>query len=373
MKIGIITFHNSTNYGAVLQTVALQKKLKELGYNPEIINYICRNKINMYKTFNLKNSIKGNIKELVNFPYKYIKNKKMNLFMNSEYIITKNKFYESNDIRKVKDDWDGVICGSDQIWNYENTKFDTTYMLDFIDDENKKISYAASFGINDIEKEYVPRYKELLLQIKNVSVREDQGKKIVKSITRREAEVVLDPTLLIDKKEWLKEINSINKKIKYKYILFYTLHSSEEIKELADIFKKRTGYKIIKICNSTRELLSKKYNTMIPDPYTFIELINNAEYILTDSFHGVAFSINLNKKFFVYLGKGIKNHSRITNLLNICDLNNRVIVDKNDFIIDEEINYDLVNISLEKERKKSIQFITHSVESIKKTANNDKV
>lgn len=365
MKIGIITFHNSTNYGAVLQTIALQNKLRELGYTPQIIDYICKNKVSMYKIFKLKKSMIGNIREIINIPYKYMKKRKIKLFTDKKYIITNQKFYESNDIKKIQNFWSCVICGSDQIWNYENTKFDTVYFLDFIDDKNKKISYAASFGVDFIEKKYIPEYKHLIDQIGKLSVREEQGKNIIREITGRDSEIVLDPTLLFNKEEWLKEIGTLSKKIGYKYILLYTLYNSKEIKELAYILKEKTGYKIIKICNRTLDILSRDYTTCIPSPYEFINLINNAEYVLTDSFHGVAFSINLNKKFFVYLGNGITNHSRITNLLNICGLSNKFIVNKNNFEINANINYELVNMKIDKERKKSVSYIINSIESVK--------
>lgn len=359
MKVGIITFHNSTNYGAVLQALALQKKLEIMGHDVEIIDYVCKNKIRLYKPIKLRKTIRGNIEEIRNYPFKSKKNKIMYSFMDREYRMTKEKFYDSSEIAKVSDKWDMVITGSDQVWNYYNTGFDTTYLLDFIDDSKKKMSYAASFGVDEVVEKYSIKYKELLTTFTNISVREEQGRKIVKELTGKDAQLVLDPTLLFNGDEWRKIIRS-DKEINEKYILFYSLHDSEGIKKLLNLISDKTGYKVIKIASKGVDLKSKEYETIIADPLEFIRLIDKAEVVVTDSFHGVAFSINLNKKFYVYFTEGINSYSRVTNLLNLSGLENRIVNNFN-FNIDDCIDYMNVNKRLEEKRNKSIEFINNSL------------
>lgn len=363
MKLGILTFHNSSNYGAVLQTFALQQKLNDLGYENEIIDYVCANKVKMYRAFNFKKSLKGNIIEIIEFPYKKIKNNIMNSFMSSEYKVSE-QFYSSAELSRNHNKWDMVICGSDQIWNYENTKFDTTYLLDFISDKQKKMSYAASFGLSKISDEAVNRYRELLNDIEYLSIREKQGKEIIKEITGRDCKVVLDPTLLLNKSQWIDKLSNIESKksIEYEYVLVYTLFKNEKLEKIAFDLAKKKGMKLIKISNTSRDFMSSMYTPRIPDPYEFINLINNAQYIVTNSFHGAAFSINLNKKFYVDSGEISKYSSRISNLLNICGLDARLVKDWNSVDWDEEIDYNSVNISLDIHRKSSIDYLISSID-----------
>ena len=169
MQIGILTFHNSDNYGAVLQTTALYKKVKEINSNVEVIDYICPNKVEGYKTLNIgkHKSIKANMYSFLQFPFKRYKRNLFDNEINKMYTLSKNKYFNNKQISRDYKKWDKVICGSDQIWNHDNTKFDTTYLLDFIKEDNRKISYAASFGISNIDDKYKHKYTELLNKIEN--------------------------------------------------------------------------------------------------------------------------------------------------------------------------------------------------------------
>ncbi|WP_293722850.1 polysaccharide pyruvyl transferase family protein [uncultured Cetobacterium sp.] len=357
-KIATITFHNSDNYGAIFQTKALQVAIENLGYETEIIDYICRNKIEMYKVFNwdLKRSLIKNIFHLLNAPYKYIKKSKVSNFALEQCKISTRKYYSSDEMIELENEYSLVITGSDQVWNYINTKFDKVYFLDFIKNSNQKMSYAPSFALTEIEEEYKEEYKTLLEDIKYLSVREKEGEKILNDFGLK-AEVVLDPTLLLSKKDW----NSIaeTKPTKEKYILLYTLQNSRDIKDCAKKLSEETGLKVIKISSGIRDYL-ESFKLIIADPKEFISLINNAEYVVTDSFHGVAFSINLNKEFYFYRGKALKTHSRIDNLLRICQLEERSI-ESTDVLSLPKIDYKKTNVLLDKERKKSLDFLSNSI------------
>lgn len=365
MKIGILTFHNSNNYGAILQALGLQTKLINLGFEPIIIDYICQNKKDFYKIirFNKSKSILSNIKVILDSPFNLKRIYKIKKFTEKALIKTNKDFHSSKEIKDENLDYSMFICGSDQIWNYENTKFDETYLLDFVDEYNRKMSYAASFGLSKIDDIYKDSYKKHLNNIKYLSVREESGRNIIKDIANKEATVVFDPTLLLDKSEWIQLIKKYStKNYKEKYILLYTLHNSKEIEKLAKIIAKKNSCSIIKINSRGIIDILKTWKSIIPDPMEFINLINNAHYVVTDSFHGTIFSLNFNKEFYAYLGKGINNHSRIENILKKCNLESRIIRENYSTELLQKINYDEVNSILQKEREKSIDFITKSLE-----------
>lgn len=360
MKIGILTFHNSNNYGAVLQTTALYKKVKSINSDVEVIDYICPNKVQTYKSLDIgkHKSLVKNIYAFLQFPVRKYKN---NIFANEisqMYKISNNKYENNQDISKDYKKWDKVICGSDQIWNHDNTKFDTTYLLDFIKEDNKKISYAASFGLSDIDDKYKAKYTELLNKIENLSVREVRGKEIVKELTNRDSQVVLDPTLLLNKEEWIEFAQSIPQN--EKYVLIYTLGRNKEVDKQAEIISKKLGCKVVKIATDALDFVSK-YKCVIPNPQQYVDLINNAACVVTDSFHGTIFSVNLNVPFYTVLKSTNKRNSRITGILDIVGLSDRVIYDRAKDIEITSINYLEVNKKLDNERLKSINFLTNSL------------
>lgn len=359
-KIATITFHNSDNYGAILQTKALQVTIEKLGYETEIIDYVCQNKIKMYKTIDLdlEKGILRNGFQIPNSLYKVIKKNKVKNFMLNSCKVSKERYFSSKEMKNLDKKYDLFITGSDQVWNYMNTKFDKAYFLDFVKDSNKKMSYAASFALTEIEEKYEEEYKKLLKDIQYLSIREVEGKKILDKF-KLNSQIVLDPTLLLTRDEWADMIK-INKDEK-EYILLYTLHNSKEIKECTTKLSEKTGLKVIKICGNILDYLGK-FKTTISTPEEYVELINNAKYVVTDSFHGVAFSVNLNTNFYFYRGKNIKTHSRIDNLLRICNLEKRAIENIKELIV-EDIDYSKTNVLLEKERKKSLDFLSTSIKS----------
>lgn len=361
MKIGLITFHNSNNYGAVLQTLSVQNTVKKLGYDIEIIDYICPKKKNWYKSFKVAKHPVRMIENMINFPYLVVKNKKFKLFQEQYYQLIKNSFEGIEALRGIDTRYDVFITGSDQVWNPLNTGFDKAYFLDFVTDNKRKISYAASFGISQIPIEYHEEYKRLLGNIKGLSVREKRGQEIIKELIDRDSHVVLDPTLLLDKVEWTtfsKEIENQGEP----YVLLYTVNKSKQCNRYAQKLAKQLGCKVIKICSLGLDYLGKS-KTVIASPEEYVGLFKNATFVVTNSFHGLAFSINLNKEFYIFLGKNINSHSRMENLIQLCHLESRIINEDSIVMLPEvKIDYEKVDNILEKERDNSIQFLRQALE-----------
>lgn len=343
MQIKTLTFHNAINYGAVLQAYALPAKIKELGYE-DVYLYDYRNtKIdNSYKIFKKGVGLKGMIMQVAVMPLKIIKYRKFKRFI-KKYIPTSNK---------VNDD-DLFIVGSDQVWNYRASDFDKTFFLDFVRNKENKNSYASSFGFSKIPDEYRLEYKELLSEFKNISVREKTGNKIINGLLGHDVTEVVDPVLLIDKEKWGKIAGTR----KDKYILMYLMAKTDSIMEFAKKLSEQTGLKVYYINDYA---FSNNKNIVVKrcvGPIEWLNLFYNAEYVVTNSFHGTAFSICFNKNFFVeLLPDGFDVNSRLTDVLDTYGLSDRII--NNSECSTKNIDYNKVNSLVKREKQRSIDYLS---------------
>ena len=253
--------------------------------------------------------------------------------------------------KAINKKYDYFIAGSDQIWKPTRKRLSKIDLLSFAEPQ-KRISYAASFGLETIDEKYYKTLQEELPKFKAISVREDAGAKIIKDATGIEnVSVVLDPTLLVDKNTW----NAIEKRpdnyTDKKYVFSYFL-GDENIEELVkNIFGEE--YSIIDFYKGTY------------GPAEFLYLINHAEYVLTDSFHGTVFSILFEKDFFVFNRKqsdaNNNMNSRLDTLLGKLSIENRKIDNLNQININNKIDYEKVEKKLEAERKMSFDFLENAL------------
>jgi len=366
MKVGTITYHRAVNYGAVLQTFALQKVLDKLKIDNEVIDYRASYIEWIYKPFCMRN-VKNEgdfIRVLKGALIKYRKRKCFFDFLEKHVKVSAKKYYKS-DMPEANSEYDLFFTGSDQVFNLDCSNYDTTYFLDFANDNNKKNSYAASFGFEKTPVNDVEQYKKLLSTFNNISVREKRGVEIVNNLVNKTAVETLDPTLLLSADEW-KTIIDTPKINDEGYILVYAMAPSITLINFADKLSKMTKKKILFIKDS---LTKEGVNVLSGDikylknvsPSEFIELFSKAEYVITNSFHGTAFSINFNKKFFTELLDPKWNvNSRLENILDMFDLRSRQIVNL-DVKLDV-IDYKKVNEIIENRRKESLEFLMKSVE-----------
>lgn len=348
--IGLLSFHKAENYGAMLQAYALQKAIDKLGYNSEYLdldfNIVNREQskkkmnrfflIEKFKNVRKKLLIRGRIRKSSNFRQNYIK-------------VSTEKFYGDKNINDLSR-YDSYIVGSDQVWNLRISNITKSFLLHFASDEKKKNSYASSFGVDSLPEEYIEIFKKYLVRFDNISVRENQGAEIVRTIIGREPQVCLDPTLLLTKEEW----EEISKKRKYKkYVFVYSMDDSEKIIQKAKEIAKAKKLKILAIG------LRKKYkgikNIYDASPQEWIGLIENADTIVTNSFHGTVFSINFNKNFYLeYLPEGWEVNSRLENIVDLFEIKSRLL---NESESDVAIDYDVINGRLKAEREKSLVYL----------------
>lgn len=367
-KIGILTFHNCDNYGAVLQVYALQQVIKSMGYEPEIINYSRDNLKDVLKMFSVKISsvLRGkpdrqlySLKEFLDMVFKGEGNTKE---LREPFAEFRKKYLLCSEpvnkktIKKIQDRYDRIIVGSDQVWNCGRVNIEPTYMLDFVTDNQKKCSYAASFGISEIPEKYLEIYQELLSQFSHISVREKAGKRLVKELTGKDTEVVLDPTLLLRKEKWQQ---IARKEDEGEYILVYQLGNASNLLNIARKLSKRTGLPI-KVVKKMEGMGDDVIGCNGLSPVDWVSAFLNARYILTSSFHGVAFSINFNKEFWAVKAEDrIREamQSRIVNVLELTGLESRYIAGFDEISTEEKIAYDEVNERLDRLGEISLNYL----------------
>jgi exopolysaccharide biosynthesis predicted pyruvyltransferase EpsI len=257
---------------------------------------------------------------------------------------------DSIELANIESKYDFFICGSDQIWNGSISNLDPAYFLNFVKNSEKKKSYAASFGFEKVPKEMEEEYKTLLSNFSSINMREASGVKIVSSLLGESSQIVLDPTMLLDVEEW----NDVaeEKTRNNKYILIYQVGMSSFLLKKAKEIARLTGLRVLTVPFPIGGLIKTGIN-MSAGPQKWIGLIKNAELVITDSFHGSAFSIMYNKRFFVCLSEG---STRIRNLLNTFNLNSALLLPGVGLSIDYKVDWSEVNsvLSIERQRSKDI-------------------
>lgn len=355
MKIGLITFHNALNYGAALQTYATQKFLTDMGQECIIIDYVNESR---EKAYNMKAQIykqikQGNYKSALRMTagsiFMNMRRRNFEKFHTKYYKTTKKKYRTLDEIKSINNDFDYFLVGSDQIWNPKNNGSDMTYLLEFVYDDNKKISYASSFGASKIPDNLIDCYRDNLSKIKHLSTRELLGLEIIKKLTGRDANLVLDPVFLLSKKEW---IDLAKKEIPEKdpFIFVYTNRNKQFENMVNSSGLDISGHSIHKINRFLKpsDFLDPKIRVdYYITPEKFVSNILNADLVATASFHCVAFSILLHKKFIVFLTGDEGKDARIINLLKITGLTDRIYKDTmNSADINTEIDYSNVDEKL---------------------------
>lgn len=360
-KIDIITFHNAYNYGAFLQAYALQKVLKEKENVVEFIDYEQKKITNNYKILKIdkNNILKSCLANFFFFSKRFRRNKKFRRAIKQNFLLSK-KYHTEQELKQNPPKADVYITGSDQVWNIGITGgLKDAYTLNFGDPRIKRISYAASMG-KCIEEEK-EQYKQKLDRLNAIAVREEEAKQYLENIINKDIQVTLDPTLLIETKEWNSCLKQV-KKDKEQYILAYNVQKSTEFYKIVNYLAKQTNLKIYYFDERNMYYKGDTKNVCTAGPFEFIELIKEAKYIVTTSFHATVFSILFQKKFFVI--PHTKTGGRVTNLLKKLNVENRICENFEkfkDIDYDFETKYDLVNSILEKERKKSLDYLDKAI------------
>ncbi len=390
-KIAILTFFKSGNFGGELQAYALQKKLRVLGYDVEVLHQLrpvvskdyvhTGNFTPIYvptDNSTRRSKINRKIVKLVSQVHNIFfgrhartRAKRFEQFEKEHINLTKRIFYSFDELYNENLGYDTYIVGSDQVWNFEYPFSPEPYFLTFAERHSKRISYAASIGHSKLPEEIAEKYKEWLKDFDFISTREEQAAQLVKEITgRSDVKTVLDPSLLIKKDEWkeylkLEDVQTTGER----YLLIYTLIESKHVFELAIQIANRLNLKIKRVIPRawTRENYPEVENIFDAGPKEFVQLFMNASFVITNSFHGTAFSINFNVPFLSVPRTTKKTNSRFVNILKLTGLEARLIYDGESRPIDDLLTADFTtaNEQLDNERKKAIQYLVNALDSKK--------
>lgn len=369
-KIGLITIYHVPNYGSVLQTYATQILLEKMGFECHIINYKYPNEWHKPHS-SPKSRIKSRIGLLLGIKSGHRKANKLTDFKKKHFKFTEQ--YKNLDELKNADwsSYDYFVVGSDQVWNSRFTQGDSAFLLSFIPDDKRRISIASSFASKNIPDKYRDKYKKYLRKFNAISVREKNGVEIVSKELQLDCkpEVILDPTLLLSKEDWMNIVPRSKFKKKKKYVLLYMLTYAFEprpyIFEVLKHMQEEEGYEIIALEGYTP---AKKANGVVMIDKTdssiieFIDLFANADIVVTSSFHGTAFAANFGIPLISIVPKG-NCDDRQSSFLRSIGLNN-CITNIETPIKSINYTYDVTKSKeeLNRQRMKSLNWISNCIE-----------
>lgn len=360
-KIGIITFHNALNTGAVLQAYALQQYLKAQGYKVEFINYLSPKAKITWRNF-ISKSIFNTVTKWQDIFYR---NQYKNNF-NKILKVNERKYYSTNELNANPPEYDIYIAGSDQIWNFGfSKKFNPAYLLNFGGDEIRRIAFSASMGQTNQPKEIEGVFKKHLKKFDFISVREKNGFEYIKSLLGDNFEIdhIADPTFLIKKDDYLNiaERNNEPQEFMISYILPH-YEFPKQLFKVINIIEEKLKYKLINLKNPDTCLRLPNKKNLVVDPQKWLAYFINSKFNICCSFHAVVFSLIFHKPFVVV--SPYKNQ-RIISLLEPLNLLDRCIYTNNEELIErvleETIDWDLVDNHFLNERKKAINFLNKSL------------
>ena len=345
-----------------------------MGYDAEVINYLFG--INPGHDFrgekltvpiSFKQKVKVSLLPIVQNLFcmfhqknKKLRNKRFEEFHEKYNHLTSSVYPSVRSLYGAKFDYDVLCIGSDQVWNYEKGYSLEPFFACFDKKGTKKISYASSIGLSSLSKEAERVFKKELSGFSHLSVREQQASELLENLLDRDVDVVLDPTLILDNKEW-QEVAKFDMCPKEKYILVYivTIKPCDYVLEVARHIAKERNLKIVRICrdaypehsgNDVQEILTA-------GPSDFVGLFANAEFVVTNSFHGTVFSINFSKSFYSVIKSQHSTNSRLTSILKKLNLENRILPVGSPLPMISDVDYTIPAEKLKEERYHSIEYI----------------
>jgi len=361
MKIGILTYHRSENYGAVLQAFALKEALQKIGFKPVFIDYQHQSHSEMYALFSKSKFFEKSFFNKVKYFISFLLSLRRKLCRKKNFQEFFNQYINESGLGSVDNLYDIVIYGSDQIWRKQDiigiNGFLETYFGSDTISAKKKISYAASMGEIRIEGNDLDFLKSTLSNFHAISVREDDLKELVEEKVGLSATHVVDPVFLLDEVEW--QMITSPRLIKEKYILFYHLgYNAEAVKAVVKL-KKQTQYKVVELNGKiiTRDTRAQRWNMV--GPSGFLSLLRHAEFVITSSFHGICFSLLYNKNFYVFL---TNNSRRIESMLLDFNLTSRIVKTATEVDMHDSINWKEVSSLIEKKKKSSLLFLMNETQ-----------
>lgn len=387
-KTAIVSCYFIHNYGSMLQAYATQKLLDKLNIENETINvsgFLGEFRKAQY-SYILKSGIKSDIfrdrlgkaknvivKKFLNNDYtRNIKQRDVKFDEFAESRIRKSQVFVSLEdlANKCSDNYGAVLIGSDQLWLPANIAADY-YTLNFVPEKVNSVAYATSFGVSELPQDVAEMARKFLPRIKHISVREQAGQKLIKELTGRTVPVVCDPTLLFTGEEWM-EIQQKDRVIEEPYIFCYFIGGTQIHRDFVKRLKKETGLKIVALTHVDHYMKSDEgyadYTPYDVGPSEFLNLIRNASYVCTDSFHSTVFSILYKKEFFEFKryteNTKQSTNSRLDTLFDLVGIHDRMLDGAEDIqmCLNMKINYEKVHRNLALVREEAYRYLRAALE-----------
>lgn len=362
MQVDVITLHSVANYGTQLQALATQEKLKEYFDEVKFIDYRRKDTygIGLFRTFSKDNFLKG----VASLPTLLIWHFKFRKFWKNHLSLTKKKYLNNADLKKFEDNADFYVVGSDQVWNTNwNNGVIPAFYLNFVTNKKPKFSFSSSFGMNKLNEKDIEEIKKYLKEFKCISVREPSGVNVIKKqleIDNVNTTQLVDPVLSMPSNFW-RNISPENK-ISGKYIMVYSLNRNKELDKYAKELSKRLGLKLIRFCTRVDQVVRSGHSKIIPNILDFVTMIDNAEYVITDSFHATAFSMLMNTEPICIYPQEFS--TRISEFLNLVGESDRHLKKYSDFdIVNRKVDFKKVNNILDEERLRVDTYLKNAIKS----------
>lgn len=372
--------HKVLNFGSALQAFALQRAVEKLGFDVELIDYEYPNTYHasLQRTHGVKAKLVKLAKSifvkvvrpLMGIPVKKHRERFLS-FYEARFKLSGNNYSSKEEIHRNPPKYDIYFTGSDQVWNPGYIGNDTTFMLSFVKGPAPKIAYSASFATDRIDDPLKGTYAGLLKEYEFLSTREKSGGDLLKELTGRDSTVVVDPTLLLTRDEWTKVAETSKIKIDRPYVLVYILgYAFDPYPYVTDLVKhvqKQTGLTavLLNISNVKMRFMPNTVRIQCVGPEDFVSLFENASLVITDSFHGTAFSLNFERPFYALLDDRPTANNRIANLLELTGASDRGIKKGADYPAEYAMDYGTVSRNLSLLREESADYLKRalSVES----------
>lgn len=372
MKVAVLTQPLHINFGGTLQAFALQKVLIDMGCEVETIDYRNKDSSNLRKLLSFfKHFLKNNNK---NYPFFYkekiIRQKKHRDFMKDNIKLSK-EIYTSECLREYIDThgFNNILVGSDQVWRKSYSPNINDYFYEFLFDNSdiNKLSYAASFGLDfwEYDQKETEVLKKLISKFDGISVREKSAIRLCDKHLNATASLVLDPTLLLSKKEYIKLLNLEigGERGIFKYILDESLSKNKVINSIKIELGKEVFTRQPKKIVREGLFISDIQDYIYPSIESWVEAFYAADFIVTDSFHGSVFSIIFNKPFIAIVNKE-RGASRFESLFELLGISERLIYDEKELNIDylkQNMDYSVINSRLDGLREESLKWLKESL------------
>lgn len=370
MKIAVLSYNFNNNYGGMLQAYAMLEVLKRLNHQPE---HLLVPTISLSKKTRLKQLLKKHFFSRFSSRWNVESNKAI-IEKNTRYFIDKyitpktQPIYKKSHFSNItKKNYDAYLVGSDQVWRAGVYRYIDYAFFGFVkSDKPIFMSYAASFGVDtwDFTDEQTARFKKQIQRFKGVSVREDSGKKLCKERFDKDAVHVLDPTMLLEPDDYRKIVNQENEPNHQGKLLTYILDSNEDKQSAVELISRELGYNSFKVNLKQQGEINNLEDMIYPTVTAWLKGFDNAEYVITDSFHGCVFAILFNKPFIAY-GNSARGMARFTSLLKMFGLESRLVINKKELNLDkinETIDWESVNTKIKHYKNLSINFLINTLD-----------